>query len=264
MNFFAAFGRNRPAVSDHVWRWVMRLAFLATLIVLWEWFGRTSNNLLSAPFSETVVALGELITEGDLFVAFWKSNQALLLGFGLAVPIGLAVGLLLGRLNHVQRFVDVHINLLLVTPMAALVPLIVIAFGIGLGARVLVVFLFAVPIIVVNTRAGLTHVDPNLVEMARTFGASERQLWQRILLPGATPGIMAGMRLGLGRALTGMIVVELILIAVGLGEMILNAMSLFDPARMYAVVLVIIAEAFVLMALVRRLEARLTFWNRPN
>jgi len=246
---------------DNRWKWALRIAFYLVLIGLWEWFGRTHGGLLFAPFSETFVAWLKLISSAEIYKALWISNQAMLLGFGASVIAGIPLGLLLGRLQVMERFSDVYLNILIVTPMAALIPLIIVGIGIGVLSRVLVVFLFAFPIITVNTRAGLKNLDPTLIEMARSFGASEVQLWRKILLPGATPAMMAGIRLGLGRSLSGMVVVELLLVAVGLGALILNAMGFFQPARAYAVIIVIIIEVMIVMGIAGRVEKRLVSWK---
>ena len=246
---------------DNIWRWVMRIAFFAVFVGLWEWFGRTRGGLLFAPFSETVLAFVEMVTSSEIYEALWKSNQAMILGFFSATALGVPFGLLIGRLQKLERFIDVYLNILMVTPMAALIPVIIVAIGIGLESRVLVVFMFAFPIIVVNTRTGLKNLDPSLIEMARSFGASELQLWRQILLPGATPAIMAGIRLGLGRSLSGMIVVELLLVAVGLGAIILNSMGLFKPEIAYSAIIVIIIEVLIVMGIARRVEKRLVSWQ---
>ncbi len=230
-------------------------------IALWEWFGQTYGGLLFAPFSETLVALVEMLASPELYEALWLSNQAMLIGFAASVVISIPLGLLIGRLQKLERFADVYLNILIVTPMAALIPLIIVGIGLGLLSRVLVVFLFAFPIITVNTRAGLKNLDPTLIEMGRSFGATELQLWRKILLPGATPAMMAGIRLGLGRSLSGMVVVELLLVAVGLGRLILNSMGFFEPERAYAVIIVIIIEVLVVMGIARRIEARLVSWK---
>lgn len=253
--------RLTPQQADNLWRWALQILFFLVFFGVWEIFGRLKAGLLLAPFSETVVAWFDLIVSPELFDALWTSNQAMLIGFTLAVITAIPTGLLLGRLERFERFLDPYLNVLIVTPMSAIIPLIIISIGIGLSARVLVVYVFAFPVIVVNTRAGLKNLEPTLIEMAQSFGASEMQLWKRILLPGATPAMMAGVRLGLGRALSGMVVVELLLVAVGLGRLLLGAMGFFQPERMYAVIIVIIIEVIVVMSIARRIEARLISWK---
>ena len=241
---------------DLIWKWGLRGAFFGLLILAWEWFGQVHGGLLFAPFSATLQAFVALVADAELYQALWISNQALLIGFGAALLIGIPLGLLIGRVPIVERLTDNYLNILIVTPMSAMLPLIVMAIGIGLPARALVVFLFALPIIIINTRTGLRDLNPQLVEMGSAFGASETQLWRKILIPGAAPAILAGLRLGLGRALSGMVVVELLLIAVGLGRLLLGAISLFEPERAYAVILVLLIEVILLMQIVRSLESR--------
>ncbi len=255
------FANRTDEQKDRTWQWVMGGAFFVLLIIVWEWFGQNFGGLLFAPFSETLVAFFELIRSPELYEALWISNQAMLIGFSMSVLVGVPLGLLLGRFQVFERFVDVYLNILIVTPMAALIPLIIIAIGIGLSARVLVVFFFAFPIITVNTRTGLKSFDTSLIEMANSYGASEAQLWRKILLPGAAPSMMAGIRLGLGRSLSGMIVVELLLIAVGLGRLISRYQGFFQPEKTYAVIIVIIIEVVVVMSIAKRVESRLTRWQ---
>jgi len=197
----------------------------------------------------------------ELYEALWISNQAMLVGYGLAVLLAVPLGILLARVAWLERFADSYLTILIVTPMSAMIPIIIVAVGLGLGARVIVVFLFSFPIIVLNTRTGLTNLDSTLVEMAQSLKASEFQLWRYILLPSALPGLFAGLQLGLARALSGMVIVELILIAAGVGKLILNSMSLFEPATTYALVLVIIFEIMVLMALFRWFRGRCLAWQ---
>ena len=243
---------------------VLQIAFFAVFIAGWEWFGRTQNRLLFAPFSESLAALFELARGGELFTALWESNQAMGAGFAAAVLLGIPCGLLLGRLPPFERLLNPYLNILIVTPMSAIVPLVIGVAGIGLFSRSLLVFAFAFPSIVINTRAGLKHIDPILIDMARSFGAGEFHLWRKVLLPGAGPAMLSGLRIGLGRALSGMVVSEFLLVAVGLGRLILRAMGVFEPEKVYAVIVVISAEAILLMNLARRVERRLLNWQEAG
>src|SRR6185503_13609582 len=134
--------------------------------------------------------------------------------------------------------------------------------GIGIGARVLLVVVFAIPVVIVNARAGIRSVDRSLIEMATSYGAGERQIWREILLPGALPAIMTGVRLGLGRAVTGMVIIELLLVAVGIGSLILSFRGLFMPDMLYGVVVLVVIEALILVSIVRVVERRVAPWSR--
>jgi NitT/TauT family transport system permease protein len=240
--------------------WVVRAATLLALVATWEVIARDRGGLLLPTFSKTVAALFDIV-QGPVWGPLWTSNQAMLGGFALSVAVGVPLGLLLGRVRALERAIDVYLNVLLVTPMAALIPLFIMSLGLGLWTRIVVVFVFAVPIIVVNTRAGLRKIDPSLIEMARTFGASELQLWRRVLLPGSSPGTFTGLRLGLGRALTGMVVVELLLVAVGVGERILFYQGEFMAPYLFAITLVVLFEAVALMSALRWAEQRMSVWT---
>ncbi|MDO8485449.1 MAG: ABC transporter permease subunit, partial [Candidatus Limnocylindrales bacterium] len=108
--------------------------------------------------------------------------------------------------------------------------------------------------------AGVRQVDPELIEMATSYGASEREIWRKILLPGALPAIMTGVRLGLGRGVTGMVIIELLMVAVGIGGLILNFQGRFQAALLYALVVLVVIEALVLVQLVRYVEHRVAPW----
>jgi NitT/TauT family transport system permease protein len=207
--------------------------------------------------SATLAALARVARSGELWQALWTSNQALTLGYLLAALVGVPLGLLLGRAPRLGPFADVFLDILLFTPMPAVIPLLVMATGLDLQTRLLVVFLFAVAIIAVHAAAGARGVDPELVEMARALGARRVQLCRRVLLPGALPAVLAGLRLGLARAISGMVAVELLLVAVGVGRLIERFQGDFDAPAVYAIVLVVVAEAVLLTAAIRRIERRL-------
>ncbi|MGV9881190.1 ABC transporter permease [Streptomyces sp. NPDC003006] len=230
----------------------------------WELYARARGGLLLPGFTETVRATVELLGEAELWQALYVSNQALLLGFALAVAVGVPVGIALGRFRRFERYADVYLNILLVTPMAALIPLLVMSVGVGPVSRIVLVTLFSVVMVIVNSRTGVRQVDPALVEMARSFGADERRIWTRILLPAALPAIMTGIRLGLGRAVTGMVLVELLMVSDGLGGLILTYRGLLKAPPLYGTIVIILAEALILFSAAHWAERRLTRWTRPN
>jgi NitT/TauT family transport system permease protein len=208
-----------------------------------------------------MAAAGRLAMTGELWRALWVSNEALVLGYLPAVLMGVPLGLFLGRFPAVGRFAGVYLDVLLLTPMPLLIPVLVVATGLGLATRLLVVFLFAVGVVVVTAEAGVRGVDPALLEMGRTFGAREGQLWRRILLPGTLPAIFGGLQLALGRAISGMVAVELLLIAAGLGRLMLRFQGDFDAPELYAVILVVVGEAVLLTALIGGGQRRLGSWQ---
>jgi ABC-type nitrate/sulfonate/bicarbonate transport system permease component len=246
--------------SERRLKWSLRFASLVVFALGWEWGARRIDSLLLPGFVETIRALVDLVASSDLWHAVWLSNQAMLLGFGAAALVGVPFGLLIGRWSVAEKLADPYLTILLTTPMSALIPIIIMATGLGVVSRVLVVFTFAFVVIAVNTRAGLHGLDPAWMEMAQSFGANEAQMWRKILLRGALPAILTGLRLGLARSFTGMLVVELLLLALGIGRLILDFQGTFESAYLYATVMVVVAEAVSLMQACKWLEARAAPW----
>ncbi|WP_129664267.1 ABC transporter permease [Phytoactinopolyspora endophytica] len=230
----------------------------------WQVYGTVWGGLLVPTFTETVEAFVELVGTREFWDAMFVSNQALVIGFALAVGIGVPVGVVLGRFRTLERYLNVYLNILLVTPMAAIIPLLVMSVGFGLLSRVILVTIFAIVMVIVNVRAGVRQVDPALIQMARSFGASEREIWMRILIPGALPSIMTGIRLGLGRAVTGMVIVELLMVSLALGNLILEYRGMFNGPALYATIAAILIEALVLISLARLLERKVAPWAPNN
>lgn len=237
--------------------WARRAAVAVLGLVAWEALARSLGSLMLPGAGATLVALARIARAGDLWRALWTSNQALLYGYLLAVVVGVPLGLLAGRARRLGAFAGVILDVLLFTPTPAVIPLVVLATGLGLGTRALVVFVFAVAIIAVHAAAGARSANPEVIEMARAFGAGHLQLYRRVVLPAALPSVLVGLRLGLSRGISGMVAVELLLVAVGLGRLIERFQGDFDAAGVYAVVLVIVAEAVLLTGAVRQAERRL-------
>jgi NitT/TauT family transport system permease protein len=218
------------------------------------------ESLLLPTFSETAVALFHLVGTEALWKALWVSNQALVIGYAAALLAGLPIGVWMGASPVIGRIAGVYLTIMLMTPTAALIPLILIAVGLNTGARAIVVFLFSVPFVVLNTRAGMTEVDRSLVEMARAFCATRWQILWRAVIPATLPAMIVGARVGLSRAFTGMVMVELLLIAVGLGRLILDFQARYEAASLYAVIVVMLLEAALLMKATRWLEGYIMPW----
>jgi NitT/TauT family transport system permease protein len=242
-----------------------RLIALAFFGSIWQWYATTHESILVPTFTDTMLALPQLLASSELWERMWISNQAMILGFAAACAIGIPIGLLMGRFNRAERFANLYVNILLVTPMAALIPIILMSTGIRDGAvlsRVILVVLFSFVMLIVNSRAGVRQVDPSVIEMARCFGANELQIWRRVLLPGAVPAVMAGVRIGLGRAVTGMVIIELLLIAVGLGNLVQRYNARMQGDYLYALVIVIDLEALVLIQVARWIERKVAPWRQ--
>jgi len=239
----------------------LRVLSLVTLGLFWEIAGRSGNARLLPPLSRVAAAWFDLLISGQLFQALATSLQALAIGFALSVLFGVPLGLLMGRYRRLDAFLEIYMTALLTVPMISFIPFLVIAFGLGLQSRVWIVFLFTFVIIVINTSAGVRNVDATYTEMARSFGARERDLFLKVILPAALPMIMAGVRLGMGRAVLGMVTSEMILAAVGFGAMLMTFGASFDSPALFATILTIVLLAVALLASIQYLDRRLTPWR---
>jgi ABC-type nitrate/sulfonate/bicarbonate transport system permease component len=182
-------------------------------------------------------------------------------GFLLAVTLGVIIGVLMGRFSQIEHFLDLYINALMSAPMTAFVPLLIMWFGLGVQSRIAVVFLFAFFVIVINTMTGVKQVDRIFVEMARSFGAKELEVFFKVVLPAAMPAIMAGLSIGMGRAVKGMVTAEMLLTLTGVGGMIMQYGSAFATDALFAVILTILMVAMIAMQLVKIIDRRLTGWK---
>jgi ABC-type nitrate/sulfonate/bicarbonate transport system permease component len=233
------------------------LAFLA----LWQWAAWVPVSFNFPTPWETLVALGALIRSGALLQATATSLQSLALGFGAAILVGVPLGLVMGAVRSVGRVMRVYVDLLIALPTAALIPLVILSFGISIASSAVIVFVFSAPFITMNAYGGVRDTRPRLLEMARAFGASWPSLFTRVIVPSAMPMILAGMRLGLSRAFLGLIVAELLLSPFGLGKLIMNSRSMFEHDKMFAtVVWTLILSGIALYALAR-VETRVLRWR---
>lgn len=236
------------------------LSFLS-LAVLWEVAGRAMNSTLIPPLSQIGAAWWKLLSSGKLLANLSMSLTTLAIGFSLAMLFGIVLGLLMGRFRAVEHFLDLYVNALMSAPSTAFVPVFILWFGLGVESRIAVVFLFAVFVIIINTMTGVKQVDTVLVEMARSFGAREREIFFKIMLPAALPAIMAGLRLGIGRAVKGMVTGEMLLTLTGIGAMIMQYGSSFATDALFAVILTVLMVALLTMKAVHWIDRRLTGWK---
>ncbi|TDD87845.1 ABC transporter permease [Actinomadura rubrisoli] len=249
-------GRGRPS-----WRRLPAAPVsLAAAAAAWELIGRLSDASFFPPLSAVVRRLADMASSGLIFSSLRDSLVNLVLGFALSLVAGLVVGAAMGRYRKVEAALGVYVYALLTAPSLVFAPIFFSLLGEGRGSIVAVVVMYAMFVIVINTASAIQSVPAHLVEMARSYGAGETQLMLRVMLPAAAPMIMAGVRLGVGRAVTGMINGEMFIAVVGLGRVVTQAGGRFDGAGVLAVLLVIIAVALGAVGLVQAVDRRLTRW----
>lgn len=239
------------------------LLSLAVGLALWEVVTRATDTFIP-PFSEVVSAWVRMVGSGELPEALGLSFQAFAIGFGLAIVVALALGLLIGLNDEVDHTVAPFLSALIALPSVAYIPLIMIWLGFGLLGRVAIVFEFSVLVMTMNIRAGVRGVDRDLLQMARSFRLGSWRTFRSIVIPGAMAEIMAGLRLGLGRAIKGTVTGEVLLVLVGVGGMVKHYGNTFRLDSLLAVVATIVAIALVLTSLLLRLDRRLNRWRQRS
>jgi NitT/TauT family transport system permease protein len=234
-----------------------QLASFAFFFGVWELAGRWPVSAAFPPFSQTLVALGQLLADGSLGRAYWLTMQPLALGIVLCGLAGIGFGIGMGLSRSVEWLTLPVFIILQAAPMAAIIPLITYVYGIGLASKVLAVIMLAAPVIVMNSYKGIRNTDPSLLQMCRSFQGTRRQELVKIVLPHAAALIFAGLRLGLAMGFIGIVIAELLITPTGIGDLITYHSSVADYPKMFAAIASIIAVAALSLHALERLERRL-------
>ena len=229
-------------------------------VLAWEVIGQVANATFFTPFSEVVAQLVELTREGRILGNLGTSLINLGIGFGISVVAGIIIGVAMGMVPLINTALDIYVYALLTAPSLVFAPIFFSIFGLGRGSIVALIVVYAVFIIIINTADGVRSVPVQLIEMATSYDASRLQIARRVIIPAAMPMIMAGLRIGVSRAVKGMINGEMFIAVVGLGRVVTEAGGRFDAASVLAVLLVIIAVAWLAAAVVQAVDRRLTAW----
>jgi NitT/TauT family transport system permease protein len=240
-----------------------RIPIMASLIVwaiLWEIVGRLDLVFLLPPFSEVLGAAVDLVQTPSWQAATVTTLRSFVIGMALSITVGIPLGFLMGRVKIADDLLGMWVNVFSSAPLSALVPVLMILFGFGERTIVAAVFLFSVWIIVLDTRAGILHVSPSLVEMARSYGASRKALYGKILLWAALPEILAGIRLGLIRGVKGVVIGQLLVAIVGYGALFETFSRNFRMAQFWALTIILFAFAMVVAELIERVERKVEYY----
>jgi NitT/TauT family transport system permease protein len=238
------------------------VGFLA-LVFVWELVTSYvfTNALVIVPLSKIWAAFLKLAASGELWKHTSVSLQEAALGYTAAAIVGVGLGLLLATNQRLRDYLEPWVSFLYAVPLVAIAPLFIVAFGIGIMSKIVVIFLVAVFIILVNTEVGVLSTDPHLIEAARSFGANRVQIFRKVLLPAALPFIIAGLRLGVARALVGVVVAELFGAKAGLGFLILASAQVFDTASLFVGVLVLAIGGYLGVEFLAWIEKRMAPWR---
>jgi NitT/TauT family transport system permease protein len=263
-------------------RTILGIVALLAVLLVWEglgrgwWAGLLSPLLgpaaealrlkpifVSSPSAVAAAAWSLFVATGKIWPHLAASGIELALGLGLALLIGVPLGLVCGRYRLLSHAVAPFVSALNATPQVALLPLVVLWIGTGLAARVFIIFLLAVLPLFINAHAAVRTTDPRFLTVARSFSASESFLFRSIIVPSAVPFLLAGLRLAIGRGMIGIVVGELYGGAIGVGFVINRAGATFETDVVFVGVLTIVAAGLVLTEFVRRVEIAVGAWRAP-
>ena len=244
---------------------VIGVVTVLAFVVVWQLVANAriwSKLFLPGP-SDIAVAFGELVAEGELAQDLAVSGQEFVIGYAIAAVVGIVLGLLLGWYRRARYALDPFITFFYATPRIVLLPLIIVWVGIGIESKIWIVFLGAFFAVLINTMAGVRSLDENLLRVARSFGATQLDVFRTIALPGSVPFILTGLRLATGHALIGIVVGEIVGAPHGIGRMMWIAGQTFQSARMFVGLFFLALTGVVLTYALQKLERHFDAW-RPQ
>ncbi|MFQ6023478.1 MAG: ABC transporter permease [Acidiferrobacterales bacterium] len=237
----------------------MMLSLLVWFAV-WELVGRSEAIIILPPFTGVIQAAMTVLPTAKFQNAAIITLEGFLAGMGLAIAVGIPLGVLMGRIKSVDAIFGVWVNVFMSAPLTAVVPVLMVLFGFGQVTVILTVFLFAVWIIALDTQAGIKHINPSLLDMAHAFGATRVQLYVKVLVLAALPEILAGVRLGVIRGCKGVIVGQLLIAIIGMGELFELYSRNFLMEEFWVLIIVVFAFAFAVSELVAYVERRIEYY----
>jgi NitT/TauT family transport system permease protein len=213
------------------------------------------------PPSAILQAFVTTTRSGELPRQLWQTASVLFLGFGLAIVSGMAVGIAMGMFATLRRILDPYVNAFYAMPTVALVPLVIIWLGLGFEAKVFLTWLVAVFPVIINAQIGVMNVPAAFIETARAFGCDRWQVFRRVILHAAVPFFIAGIRLGLGRALVGVVVAEMFTALAGLGYMVVFYGNTFRTAEVFVPIVVLAILSIAITKVIYRMERWIAPWR---
>ncbi len=239
---------------------VLSIIGLAVGLAIWEVIGRLELSPAFPPVTAVIGAITEVWTSARFLDALKESLISIAIALPPSLIFGIGVGLLVGRYRPVEWALDPLINTFLSLPLVALIPVLFLIFGLGRGSILATIVIYTFFIVVVNTAAGVRTTDPQIVEMATSFGAGEQQVMRRVVLPSALPLMYAGVRIATGRAIRAVIIAEQVIGLIGLGGLVQRLGGAFAVEQLYAVILFIGLFGLVSMEAVTAVERRALPW----
>lgn len=232
------------------------LKILSAILVFgaWEIAGRVPVSYAFPTFIESVQALFRMTMDGTIFTAYAETLRPLIVGVAISAFFGISIGLWVGLSSRFEWLFSPIFIVMQAAPLAALIPILVMAYGIGLTSKVFVVCIMAMPVIVLNTASAVRNTPASIKDMGKSFLANDRDIILKIVIPAASPVIFSGLRLGISAGFIGAILAELKITPTGVGDIITYSRSIADYPSMYAAIFSIILLAVLFLNLLERIE----------
>lgn len=234
--------------------WILRLISVVIAFSTWEYLGRIPISPAFPTFLQTMSALWGMIADGSMAAVYPATFQPLLIGLVISSILGIACGVFMGLNAKAEWFGAPVFIVLQSAPLAALIPLLTFAYGIGLTSKILTVSIMAMPVIVLNAYTAVRHTPTSMLDMGRSYLGSQRQVILKIIIPSASPVIYAGLRLGAAMGFIGAILAELLITPTGIGDLITYNQSIAEYDKMYAAIFSIMVFAVVFIEILERTE----------
>ncbi|MEM5585416.1 MULTISPECIES: ABC transporter permease subunit [unclassified Roseibium] len=235
----------------------LKIVSALVLFGAWQIAGMIPVSYAFPTFLESMAALGRMAVDGTLLQAYVETLRPLVIGIAISAFLGIGLGLWIGLSRKFEWLFSPIFIVMQAAPLAALIPLLVMAYGIGLTSKVFVVCIMAMPVIVLNTAGAVRNTPSSLKEMGQSFLASRTEVIVKIIVPAASPVIFSGLRLGISAGFIGAILAELKITPTGVGDIITYSRSIADYPAMYAAIFSIILLAVLFLNLLERLEVHL-------
>jgi NitT/TauT family transport system permease protein len=235
------------------------------LVIVLVWYAVAYSGLINPSLvprpHEVAARFLELLTKGRLLTDMWMSTQRVFLGVACGILLAVPVGFMLGWYRGIRGFIDPLINFFRALPPIALIPLVIVYFGIGESAKIAILFYASFFAGVIVMYEGVAQISPIFIRVARTLGATDAEVFRKVVLPLAVPHILTALRVALGVAWATLVASELIAAQQGLGAMIQNASSFFQLDIIYVGIICIGLIALAMDLLLRAASRRLVAWQ---
>jgi NitT/TauT family transport system permease protein len=256
---------RRRSLAGKAGRGLVTLLPGVAILAFWQWAsGHLIKEIYVSKPTSVAARLYELFASGEIYPHLWTTGEELVLGYVIGVASGILAGYALGRSPRLAVIFEPYVMAFYGIPKIALAPLFIIWFGIGIGSKVALASIMVFFLVFYNVYTGVRSVDRELVNLTLVMGADQRQLTYHVYFPAAAPYVLLGMRMAVPYSVIGVIVGEFTSSVQGLGLFIHEASSTYDPAGVFAGIVILLAFVVALNFLAGRLEARLLRWKTPT